>query len=621
VKRTLTSHVASLLILALLFALPMAAQPQAAPAKAPQKAAPAKAAPPAKTLAKTDEQRLAGFDAFVTERLKEWKVPGVALSVVKDGKVIYARGFGLRDVENNQPVSADTLFAIGSCSKAFTATSLGILVSEGKLEWDKAVISYLPDFRMQDDYVTMHMTPRDLVTHRSGLPRHDLLWYGSSFTRKEMFDRLRYLEPSRGFRAQYQYQNLMFMTAGYLLEKITGQTWERFIQQRYFEPLGMKTSNVSVTASQKAADFAKPYNEEKDVVKLVPFRNIDAIGPAGSINSSVNEMANWVLANLQKGKLGDKQVIPEAALREPHTPQIISSGTMQFDEVSFGAYGMGWGVNMYRGHLRLSHGGGIDGFSALVSMLPRKNMGMVILTNLGGTPLPGILSNELYDRLLDLEPIDWNKRIRDERDRNRAAQEKQRSQPDSNRKPNTKPTLALGDYAGKFEHAGYGVLTIALEGDALKAAINGISAPLRHYHYDIFEIAEGQLERQKVTFQMNQRGEIERLSVALEPAVAPITFTRVVEAKPLEKAVLEKLTGKYEVQPGVEITVSLRSDGAFIFSFPGQPDRELINQKGLQFVSKALPPGFMFEFHTDANGVAIEIVVTQPNGVFTFKKK
>jgi hypothetical protein len=324
---------------------------------------------------------------------------------------------------------------------------------------------------------------------------------------------------------------------------------------------------------------------------------------------------------LSKGKFKDKQVIPEAALREPHTPQVVSSGTMQFDEVSFSTYGMGWGINIYRGHLRISHGGGIDGFTALVSMLPRKNMGLVILTNLGGTPLPSILANSLYDRLLDLEPVDWNKRVRDERDKAREAEEKQRNQPDPNRKADTKPTLALKEYAGKFEHLGYGVFTIALEGDQLKASINGLNSPLRHYHYDIFEGTTGQMERQKVTFQMNQRGEFDRISVSIEPAVAPIVFTRMPEAKPLEKAVLEKLTGKYEVQPGTDITVSLRPDGAITLSFPGQPDYELVNQKGLQFISKALPAGFMFEFHTDPNGVATEIVVTQPNGVFTFKKK
>jgi len=618
VKRKLTTSLSFLLIFAMLLALPVAAQQKAAaPPKSSQKAAPAKAAP----AEKTDEQRLAGFDQFVNDRLKEWEVPGLAISIVKDGKVIYARGFGFRDVANQKPVTTDTLFAIGSCTKAFTATAIGMLVSEGKLEWDKPVISYLPDFRMNDDYVTLHMTPRDLVTHRSGLPRHDLIWYGSPFSRQEIYERLRYLEPNRGFRAQYQYQNMMFMTAGYLLEKITGQTWEQFIQQHFLTPLEMKTSDLSVSVSQKAADFALPYDEEKDVVKEVPFRNIDAVGPAGAINSSVNEMANWVIANLNKGKFKDKQVIPEAALREPQTPQVVMPGPMQYDESSYASYGMGWGINVYRGQLRLSHGGGIDGFTALVAMLPRKNIGVVILTNLGGTPLPGILAYNVYDRLLDLEPVDWNKRVREERDKARAAEEKQRSQPDSNRKTGTSPSLPLKDFAGKYENPGYGVLSIELDGDKLRVKYNGFNLPLEHYHYDIFQITEGQLERQKISFFMNQRAEIDRLTVPLESAIAPISFTRVVEAKPLDKAVLEKLTGDYEIQPGMNMTVRLRPDGALVLFVPGQPEYELLSQKGLLFKAKNLPPAYAFEFHTDADGVATEIVVTQPNGVFTFKKK
>lgn len=641
-KQKLAVGISCLVMLMLIVTLPLAApgaggaaqqkaatpqkaeQPKpAAPAKAtPQKAAPPKAAPAkAAPAERTDEQRLAGFDQFVNDRLKEWKVPGVAISIVKDGKVIYARGFGYRDVKNQKEVTPNTLFAIGSCTKAFTATALGIVVSEGKLDWDKPVIGYLPDFRMYDPYVTMNMTPRDLVTHRSGLPRHDAVWYGSSFSRREMYERLRYLEPSHGFRALYQYQNLMFMTAGYLLEKITGQSWEQFIQQRFLDPLEMKTSNLSVTASQKAADFALPYNEEKDVVKEVPFRNIDAIGPAGAINSSVTEMANWVLANLQKGKFKDKQVIPEAALREPHTPQVVMPGPMQFDEISYSTYGMGWAVNMYRGHLRLSHGGGIDGFSALVSLLPRKNIGLVILANLGGTPLPSILANNIYDRMLDLDTIDWNQRIKTERDKARDTEEKLKNQPDPNRKTGTKPSLPLAEYAGKYEHPGYGVFTITLDGEQLKASYNGISGPLRHYHYDIFEATEGPLERQKLIFLMNQRGEIDRISVLMDPGVSAIVFTRLPEEKPLEKAVLEKLTGNYEIQPGANITISLRPDGALIMTVLGQPDYELVRTKGLQFTMKTLPSSYGVEFKVDASGVATEIVVTQPNGVFTFKKK
>jgi CubicO group peptidase (beta-lactamase class C family) len=222
------------------------------------------------------------FSAFVHKTLSEWKVPGVAIAVVKEGKVILAEGYGFRDIKNQLKVTPQTLFAIGSSSKAFTATAVGILVDEGKLDWNKRVRDYLPTFQLQDEFATEQMTPRDLLCHRSGLPRHDLVWYGSSLSRKELFDRMRYLEP-----------------------------------------LGMKDSDFSVEDSRKQPDHTLPYGEKDDKVTEIPFRNLDAMGPAGSINSNVLDMAQWVLLNLNKGKAGDKQVISEASLAEIHSPQMV----------------------------------------------------------------------------------------------------------------------------------------------------------------------------------------------------------------------------------------------------------------------------------------------------------
>lgn len=597
----------SLLVLSVFFAGPALGQKK--PGKTPAAVAKAEAKPP-----------LEGFDQFVNDRLKEWKVPGVGIAVVKDGKLIYAQGFGFRDVKNNLPVTPNTLFAIGSCTKAFTAAAAGILVDEGKVKWDTPVREYLPSFKMYDDYVTEHMTPRDLVTHRSGLPRHDALWYNTSLTRREMFDRLRYLEANRGFRETYQYQNLMFMTAGHLVEHIAGESWEQFIQRKFLDPLEMKTSNFSVSVSQKAADFALPYQEKKDEVKEIPFRNIDAIGPAGSINSSVNEMANWVLLHLGKGKFKDKQLISEASLRETHTPQTTMPGPLQYDEVSYSSYGMGWAINFYRGHLRLSHGGGIDGFTALVSMLPRDNLGMVILANLSGTPLPSILANNLYDRLLGLSEVPWNQRVKEERAKAKEAQEKLKQQGDPNRKTGTQPSHPLKDFAGKFEHSGYGVLRVENEGEQLKVTYNNIPVPLKHYHYDIFQNAEDEEDKRKVTFLTNQKGEIDRVAVPLEASVKDIVFTRIPDMKAVEKSVLEKMAGEYVLEAtGTKLTVSLRGETLYVF-VPGQPEYELVPAKENEFDFKGLA-GFSLAFKPDASGAYPEAVVTQPNAVFTIKRK
>lgn len=575
---------------------------------------------PVGAKAQNADSKLAGLDQFIAEQLKEWKVPGLAIAIVKDGKVIHAKGYGHRDLAKKLEVTPDTLFAIGSTTKAITATTMGILADEGKLDWDKPVREYLPAFKMQDDYVTANMTPRDLVTHRSGLPRHDLVWYGSPLSRKELFERLRHLEPSRPFRTTYQYQNLMFMTAGYLVGEIANTSWEEFTRKRLLEPLGMTSTNFSVAASQKTSDFSLPYMEEKDEVKAVPFRNIDAIGPAGNINSSVAEMAKWVMLNLSKGKAGDKQIISEANLRQIHTPQIIAGGSLRYDETFYSSYALGWGVTSYRGHAMLSHAGGIDGFTAHVSFMPRDNIGIVILTNRGGTPLTTIVAYNAYDRLLGLSEVDWAKRIKDEQARAREVAEKARNEKDPNRKIGTQPSHALADYAGKFEHPAYGIVTIAIAGDKLRGDLHGLPFSLHHYHYDVFEVGpDEQFAKMKVTFSTNKKGEIDRVSIPFESGVKDIEFTRATESAPADVALLEKLTGDYDLQ-GVSIKVSLRADKTLVASVPGQPDVELMRSKGTEFNLKGMS-GFSIEFKMNTSGAVTEAVVTQPNGVFTAKRK
>ncbi len=569
---------------------------------------------------KTQKVDLKGFDTFVTKTMEEWKVPGLGISIVKDGKVIFSKGFGFRDVKKGLKVTPKTLFAIGSCSKAFTAATMGILVDEGKLDWDKPVREYLPSFKLKDPSATEGMTPRDLVCHRSGLPRHDSMWYGSSATRKELFDRLQYLEPSKDFRMTFQYQNLMFMTAGYMVGKVAGTTWEKFVQNRIFGPLGMNDSNFSVEDSKKAPDFALPYAEKEDKVIEIPFRNIDTVGPAGSINSNVIDMAGWLLLNLNKGKFGEKQIISEESLREIHSPQMISSKSYKYDESFYSTYGMGWGITAYRGHLMVSHGGGIDGFTARVTFMPRDNIGMVIFTNMSGTPLPVIVAYNAYDRLLGFDQIPWNKRIKDQRDKAKEEAEKAKKEKDKDRKLNTKPSHPLGDYAGDYEHPGYGVVAIKKEGDRLKGVFNSTSFDVKHYHYDIFEMSNEFLDMtQKVSFFTDNKGNISSLSVQLEDSVEAIVFTKMPEKKMKEKSFLEKFVGEYLLGE-MTVTVSLRGDNELVLFVPGQPKYELVPYKGTEFNLKNLT-GYSVEFVVNEAGKVTEAKVTQPNGVFTAKKK
>jgi CubicO group peptidase (beta-lactamase class C family) len=352
-----------------------------ASAKKPPKGKPAKAEAAPATAAKPS---LDGVDEFVAAQMKEWKTPGVAVAVIQGDTVILSKGYGLRDIEKQLPVTPQTLFAIGSITKSFTVTTLGTLSDEGKLDWDKPVRDFLPKFQLNDAVASDRATPRDLVSHRTGLPRHDLLWYGSPLSRKELFERLRYLEPSKDFRQLYQYNNLMFMTAGILVEELTGVKWEDAVRKRIFEPLGMRASNFSVNDSQHAADFAQPYREAKEQITLVPFRNIDAIGPAGSINSNAEEMIRYVQMHMNKGKFGEKQMVSAGFATQMQSPQMVVPGEPQFTELGASSYAMGLTVSTYRGRKVVAHGGAIDGFNALISWMPTEKIGMVILANRSG---------------------------------------------------------------------------------------------------------------------------------------------------------------------------------------------------------------------------------------------
>jgi len=524
----------------------------------------------AATVASKDAP-LEGLDAFITEVMKEWKVPGLAVAVIHDGKLVLARGYGFRDVERKLPVTPHTLFAIGSITKSFTATGLGMLIDEGKLNWDTPVREYLPDFRLQDPVASEHMTPRDLVTHRSGLPRHDALWYGAPFHRPELFARLRYLEPTKDFRSNFQYQNLMFMTAGYLTEKISGTPWEAFTRSRILEPLEMARSNFSVNDSQKADDFALPYNEAKGDVQRVPFRNIDEIGPAGSINSSVEEMIHYVQFHIDQGKVGERELLSAANAAEIQAPQVVVPGSLDFPEVGHSSYGLGLGVGSYRGRKLVTHGGGIDGFISHLSFMPQEKAGMIILTNLSGTnPVTSIVAYNLYDRLLGVEPAPWAERIRERQKKARDAEEEAKKKGYVARREGTRPSHDLGEYAGAYEHPGYGRLTIDLEGPSLKATFNAMSTPLRHFHYDVFEAPEdprNPLSETKLTFLYNKKGEIDRLAVPLEPAIADIVFRRAPDESMRKRSFLEPLVGQYELGPTL-VTVALRGEDTLTLTVP-----------------------------------------------------
>ncbi|MBF0497280.1 MAG: serine hydrolase [Deltaproteobacteria bacterium] len=480
------------------------------------------------------EDRLAGFDQYIAQVMKDWQVPGLAVAVVKDGKIILTQGFGVSQVKTGQKVTPDTQFAIGSCTKAFTATVLGTLVDDGKLNWDTPARDHIPFFKMYDEYVTAHLTLRDMLTHRTGLARYDSLLSDIPQTRKEIVDRLQYLEASRGFRAAFGYSNIMYVVAGYLAEQVSGQTWEDLVRTRILTPLNMKSTNFSPDEMQKAPDFARPYREEKGLVKQIPFAYIKAAGPAGSINSNVRDMANWLLVWLNKGQFNGKKIITEKALQDIITPQVIASGRMEYDEKSFSAYAFGWMVTTYQGRLMLTHEGEIDGFHSSVSFLPRDNLGVVVLVNKSDNcPVPGMVVFNVYDRLLGLPEAPWNQRIKQQFAQMQEAQAKLKSEKEKNRKTGTKPSHPLDAYGGIYAHPAYGFITVIIEGDRLKVTTGDKSTFLTHYHYDVFETAEEPLELAglRLTFHTDPAGDIASVSAPLEHGIKDVVLTRINEKK------------------------------------------------------------------------------------------
>jgi CubicO group peptidase (beta-lactamase class C family) len=587
-------------------------------------AQPAAAVPAAKPT-------LDGLDEFVTQTMKDWKVPGLALAVIQDGKVVLLKGYGYRDMEKQLPVTPNTLFAIGSITKSFTVTTLGMEMDEGKVDWDKPVRDYLPTFKLYTPELTEQVTIRDLITHRTGLPRHDLIWYTSDFSRESILSRLQYLEPSKPLRSTFQYNNLMFMTAGYIAGQLNGASWEDTITQRIFKPLGMTGTNFSELETQNSADFGQPYRKGNDLkaeLKRIPFDaqcpNRCAMGPAGEINSNVTDMCKYMLFHMNHGKVDGKQLLSENNSVQMQTPQMVIQGASPYKEMGDTSYGMGFFLTTYRGHKEVEHGGNIDGFSANLAFLPGEKIGVVVLTNLDGNPVPNIVTMNVFDRLLGLDQIPWSQRFLASESGGKKAEQEAKDKGYSSRKLGTRPSHDLKDYAGDYSHPGYGMVTIEPDGDSFKITLNKISRKLEHYHYDIFQTPADPLdnfEKMKVQFLTDMNGDISSISMPLQPDVKDIVFTRMPDRQLTQRSFIEAFTGDYEIQGSpVPLKVSLRGENSLIISVPGQPDYKLNPKRGTTFELDAIK-GISIEFKRDSAGKVSEAVLNQLGTMVVLKKK
>ena len=463
---------------------------------------------------------LQGFDDYVNKAIKDWEVPGVAIAVIKDDKIVFAKGYGVREMGKSDKVDENTVFAIGSSSKAFTSAAIAMLVDEKKLKWDDKVTEYLPGFELYDPYVTREMTVRDLLSHRIGLERGDQLWYATDYSREDILRRIRYLEPSSSVRSKFGYQNIMYLAAGQILPSVANKNWDDYMNERIFKPLGMKDTNTSIRLLKGKNNVATPHQTVDDKLQPVAYRLIDNIGPAGSINSNVVDMAQWVRLQLNNGKYDGKQLISAANIKEMQTSQTImrieGAYPIIYPDAHFLSYGLGWFLSDFRGKKLVEHGGAIDGMRAEVAMIPEENIGVVILTNAGGTLLPQFLSYRIFDAFMGKEAKDWSgEALAKYKPLLAQAQAAQKKMLDS-RVQNTKPSLDLDKYAGDYKSEMYGDVKVMLQNGKLKATFGpNFNGELEHWHYDVFHVIWQDKVQGKgfISFRLNQQGKVAEMNV------------------------------------------------------------------------------------------------------------
>jgi CubicO group peptidase (beta-lactamase class C family) len=435
---------------------------------------------------------LGELDGYIARAVREWRIPGLAIAIVNDDSVVFAKGYGVRELGKPGAVDSRTRFAIGSTTKAMTAVALGMLVDEGKVRWDEPVITYLPDFRVGDPYVTRELTVRDLLTHRGGLGNADQLWASADYTAEEITRRVATIAPAYSLRSRFIYQNIMYAVAGDVIAAASGLPWATFLRTRIFEPLGMAGTEATLAALEGQSNVATPHMELADTIRPVTNRPVDAVGPAGSVWSSVADMAKWARFILDSGRVGGKRLLSEAAFREVLSPQVVAPremySTMSLVRPHFFTYGLGWFLHDYEGQAVAMHTGSIDGMSALIGLIPDRRLGVYVLANLDHAELRHALMYRVFDMYSGKPPRDWSKELfalytglEQEADSVRRQQEQRRV-------ADTRPSLPLDRYAGTYINQTYGNAVVSVRQGALHFAFGrGRVGTLTHWHYDTFQ--------------------------------------------------------------------------------------------------------------------------------------
>lgn len=478
------------------------------------------------------------IDRAVERARAEFDVPGIAVAVVKDGKVLLAKGYGVRKAGGSEPVTAHSLFRIASNTKAFTTAAFAILVDEGKLRWEDRVVDLMPAFQMYDPYITREMTVTDLLVHRSGLGlgEGDLMFFPpTDLTRDEIIRRLRFLKPATSFRSAYAYDNLLYLVAGQLIPAVTGVTWDDFVRTRIFAPLHMDHSFTNTRALESAADVAIPHSKLGGTLEPLPQENVDNNAPAGSIVSCAADLAQWMIVQLGRGRAGDVRLFGEARARELWSPQTVLpipplptgvSPALAAIQPNFYLYGLGWFLRDYRGRKMVYHTGVLAGYVSRTTLIPDLNLGIVVLTNAEQEGAHAAITQAILDPYFGRPGTDWAQVYHDLARREEAAAVGDNRRAADARNTETRPSLPLAKYAGRYRDAWYGDVLIGE--NAGKLGIRFTHSPslvgdLEHWQYDTF-VARWRNRSlgadAYVTFSLKPDGEIDEVKLA---AVSPLT--------------------------------------------------------------------------------------------------
>jgi CubicO group peptidase (beta-lactamase class C family) len=567
---------------------------------------------------------LTGFDAYMEKVLKDWNAPGIGVGVVVNDQLVFAKGYGYRDYEKKLPFTPTTLCPIASNTKLFTAVSAGMLVEEGKLTWDKPIRQSVPAIQFYNDELNNTVTLHDMLSHRTGITRHDTIWYKSEFTRKELFDRLKYLEPQQPIRQMFLYNNMMYAATGYVIELQSGKPWEQFVRERILTPLAMDSTVYSIPDMVKHPDHGVPFTEKRDsfeIYRIPYYEEQQGIGPAGAIISNIEEMSHWLSALMNEGKYKGRQVLPAAVLKATLEPSIALPNTLGeskgYWEILNAAYGMARETAAYRGHLITFHGGDIDGFHSQVSFLPNDHIGVIVFV-VGDhcAPLYNIVSYNVYERLLGMEVTPWSERRLDMRLKDKRAGKEARAKAGADQVKDTKPSHALADYAGGYENPAYGILQIGLKDNQLRFDFHQMQFPMTHFHYDRFDTPDDErYGKWSVNFRTNPQGDVDQAVMSLDEAEA--VFTRKPETA--DPKLLAQLAGTYETPDGIKLQVVYNEATGLSLVAPGAPPFKLNLTKGLRFSTPQFSD-LVIEFVME-NGRVTGLKERDPSGEQTLPRK